>query len=1522
MKTKLYSYGRLWMCWIVLLIVSSSFAQQVPRSVVAPNGVFIGFYEYKPVDYDANPNTKYPLIIFLHGIGERGDGQGQLPMVLANAIPKYIAQGSPMRFYVNGQWQTFLVLSPQLSQNYGSWQNFYVDEMLKWAKQNMRVDTNKMYLTGLSLGGGGVWRYATTSIDNAKQFAAIAPVCGTCDWGNLCNIAQANTPVWAFHAQDDGLVGVGCTTSAISMLNSCGPPTPPLMTIYPQGNHWIWDMAYDTTHAWQSPTNIYEWFLNQSRTSVALPPNIPPIANAGPDQMITIPTNSVFLNGSGSSDPDGNITGYSWTKISGPAQYTITNFDQAFTTVSNMVAGTYSFQLTVADNRGATAKDTVVITVNPPPPGTNLPPIAVAGGDASINVNLYTLNSWGTYDPDGTIAAYQWRKIGGPAQITMGPTIYATASISNLVNGIYSFELMVTDNLGLTAKDTVNITVTLPNNPPVANAGPDQSITLPINTVNLNGTASSDVDGTVTSFAWSKISGPASYTIVNSFGSTTAVNNLTQGTYAFRLVVTDNNGGTDDDTVLINVNGAPPPPNVAPIANAGADQSITLPTNSVTLNGTASSDADGSISSYAWTKISGPATYTIVNTGASSTAVNNLVQGTYSFRLVVTDNMGATDDDTVNIAVNSAQPPPNVSPVANAGADQSITLPASSVTLNGAASTDPDGTISSFAWSKISGPASYTIVNSSGSSTAINNLTQGTYSFRLVVTDNYGATDDDTVVVTVNAAPPPPNQNPVAYAGVDQGITLPINSVTLNGTGSYDADGTIASYSWTKISGPAAFTIVNANANSTAVNGLVQGTYEFRLLVTDNNGATDDDTVSVTVYPVPPPANIPPVANAGPDQSITLPTNNVTLNGTGSSDADGTIASYTWNYISGPSTFTIVNANAASTSLTGLVQGTYVFSLMVTDNNGATSLDNISIVVYPAPPPPNVPPVANAGADQSITLPTNSVTLNGTASSDADGNITTYSWTMIAGPASYTIVNAGGSSTAVNSLVQGTYSFRLVVTDNSGATDNDTVNIAVNAALPPPNVRPIANAGVDQNITLPTNSVTVDGAGSLDTDGTITSYAWSKISGPASYTIANANGSSTAVNNLVQGTYSFRLVVTDNSGATDDDTVDITVNAAPPPPNIPPVANAGGDQTITLPTSSIILDGTASSDADGNITTFAWTKISGPALFSIINPNSSTTVVNNLMQGVYLFRLTVTDNSGATDNDTVAVTVNPAPLPPNISPIAVAGNDTTVTLPVNGVQLNGGASSDPDGGIVSYAWNRVSGPTGMSIVNATSVTPILVGLVAGDYVLRLTVTDNAGATGTDDVTVHVLATQNLPPIARAGNDSTISVPNTTGLLNGGASSDPDGRIVRYQWRQINGPVGAIISNPGSSLTTVTSMQPGYYTFELTVTDDYGALAKDTVAITIVNNFRYEEDLTIYPNPVLGPAHVRCVTDSTGNMLIRILDMNGVVVQVVEAVKAQSYFEKDIQLYTLKAGVYYIEAIIGDKKRMIKKFVKQ
>src|SRR4029078_12771055 len=133
-------------------------------------------------------------------------------------------------------------------------------------------------------------------------------------------------------------------------------------------------------------------------------------------------------------------------------------------------------------------------------------------------------------------------------------------------------------------------------------------------------------------------------------------------------------------------------------------------------------------------------------------------------------------------------------------------------------------------------------------------------------------------------------------------------------------------------------------------------------------------------------ANIAPTASAGADQSIKLPTNSTTLNGSGT-DTDGSIASYSWSKVSGPSSGTITSANAASTTVTGLSQGVYVFQLKVTDNENATNTQTVQVTVNAA----NIAPIANAGADQSIKLPTNSTTLNGSGT-DTDGSIAAYSW--------------------------------------------------------------------------------------------------------------------------------------------------------------------------------------------------------------------------------------------------------------------------------------------------------------------------------------------------------------------------------------------------------------------------------------------------------------------------------------------------------------------------------------------------
>ena len=433
----------------------------------------------------------------------------------------------------------------------------------------------------------------------------------------------------------------------------------------------------------------------------------------------------------------------------------------------------------------------------------------------------------------------------------------------------------MTDNQGAVGRDTVLLTVNaaLPNQPPTANAGADRNITLPTNSITQTGSGT-DADGTIASYQWTKIAGPATFTIVSPTQAQTVINNLVQGVYQFELKVTDNNGATGKDTVTVTVNAAPA--NQPPTANAGADRNITLPTNSITQTGSGT-DADGTIASYQWTKITGPATFNIVSPTQAQTVINNLVQGVYQFELKVTDNNGATAADTMIVTVNPIVPVPNQLPTANAGADRNITLPTNSITQTGSG-TDPDGIIASYLWTKISGPATFTIVSPTQAQTVINNLIQGVYQFELKVTDNNGGTDTDTMKVTVNAAPV--NQLPTANAGADRNITLPTNSITQTGSGT-DPDGTIASYQWTKIAGPATFTIVSPTQAQTIINNLVQGVYQFELKVTDNNGGTDTDTMIVTVNPVVAVPNQLPTANAGADRNITLPTNSITQTGSG-----------------------------------------------------------------------------------------------------------------------------------------------------------------------------------------------------------------------------------------------------------------------------------------------------------------------------------------------------------------------------------------------------------------------------------------------------------------------------------------------------------------------------------------------------------------------------------------------------------------------------------------------------------------
>jgi hypothetical protein len=682
-------------------------------------------------------------------------------------------------------------------------------------------------------------------------------------------------------------------------------------------------------------------------------------------------------------------------------------------------------------------------------------------------------------------------------------------------------------------------------------------------------------------------------------------------------------------------------------------------------------------------------------------------------------------------------------------------------------------------------------------------------------------------------------------------------------------------------------------------------------------------------------ANQPPVANAGSNQNITLPMNTINLDGSASTDADGSIVSYKWVKISGGAG-TIASDAVAKTTVSGLVAGQYTFELTVTDDKGAASKVQIKVTVNVAV---NQPPVANAGSNQNITLPVNTINLDGSASSDADGSIVSYKWVKISGGAG-TIASDAVAKTTVSGLVAGQYTFELTVTDNKGATSKAQIKVTVNAAV---NQSPVANAGINQTLSFGTQSVTLDGSKSSDPDGTIVAYKWTLVTGNA-VTVSDSSITKPVITGLQGGQYIFELTVTDDKGASSNAQVKIIVNLSS---NQPPVANAGSNQVIVLPVSSTKLDATRSSDPDGTIVSFNWTKIDGPSAITITNVNTSTPIIDGLIEGQYTFELTVTDNRGASTKAQVKVTVQEAVG--NKPPVADAGTDQTITLPPPGngkltngsVKLDGNGSYDPDGTIVSYSWMKLDGASAVTISNVNTATPTVSGLKAGIYTFELKVTDNAGVTTKDQVTIFVNPAPENAPYANAGEDRTIVAPESTATLDGSGSYDSQGNI-SYKWEQEQGPAASSFSTSTTSKITVKDLEIGEYVFKLTVTNSLGIQASDEVKV-IVAKAENTAQVDLYPNPASDLINAKISSDSIGVVVLNIYDLNGKAVKKVELSKqlidnlrqqvqrrdvnntqpntTQAYFTLPVNIASLGKGVYILETIIDKRIRVASKFVK-
>ncbi len=347
-----------------------------------------------------------------------------------------------------------------------------------------------------------------------------------------------------------------------------------------------------------------------------------------------MPANSVTLNGSG-TDANGTIVSYSWTKITGPAQFTFSSTTAAAPTVSNLTEGTYTFRLAVTDNDGDVNTDDVQVVVSP----------AAATGNKSIRVNVfggtnpYTNTQWNNWNAKTlTSPAFNYSD-GSPSGVTAALSSGTTISDNG---ASYGGGMAPAEVLRYCSYASAQRTLT------INGLSPAKSYSLELyasraNTGNstvftLNGTAITIVtDGNKTNIAsFVNVTPAADGKLVLTIQNTATYN------YLNGFVITENTGGTSG--------------NQLPAANAGTDKTITLPTNAVTLNGSAT-DADGTIASYSWSKTAGPGQFTITSPAAASTQVTGLTEGTYTFRLTATDNNGGSSSDDVQVVVGAAPPP-------------------------------------------------------------------------------------------------------------------------------------------------------------------------------------------------------------------------------------------------------------------------------------------------------------------------------------------------------------------------------------------------------------------------------------------------------------------------------------------------------------------------------------------------------------------------------------------------------------------------------------------------------------------------------------------------------------------------------------------------------------------------------------------------------------------------------------------------------------------------------------------------